>query len=177
MVKNYHRQNKISLSQTQWITEKNEMFFIQGASKSLTRREDAKKAIEDNLPKNKPLGLYPKRHIIYNGEKRNPFRALFIDVLKEDRDQQLQEIATAFRKKDPRLAGLNLVPINPTAIVPIQTIKQLARVQNTHCRALSFTTVPGIISLDTSTTTVEGTLQTLRQHFATIKLVAAEDGS
>ena len=49
--------------------QKNENFFIQGASESLTRREDVKKAIEDNLSKNKPLSLYPKRHIIFNGEK------------------------------------------------------------------------------------------------------------
>ena len=146
----YLRQHKVSLSQTQWITEKKrELFFILGAHESLTRREDLKKAIEDHLPGKKPIGLYPKRHIIYNGEKKVSFRALFIDVLDADLEQQKRDISTAFLQNDPRLAGLHLVPVNPSSLTTIHQIAQAATRQNQYSNSLKFFTVPGIIALDT----------------------------
>ena len=160
--------NHISLSQKNWLTErKKEMFFLHNASESLTRRDDFKTAITENMPTKIPFGLYPKKNTLYDNGKRTTFRALILDALEDRFDETFTNIASEFRAGDPRLAGNNLVPILPTLKLNMDNISNTAQQQNTFLADLAHLTVRGIKNLDEQMETKDGGCQTLREFFTT----------
>ena len=143
------------------------MFFLLNASESLTRRDDLKTAITENMPKQIAFGLYPKKHTLFDQGKRTAFRALFIDALEDKYEETYDNITKAFQAGDPRLAGINLVPIKPTLKLNIGNIIKIAHQQNTFLAELAHLTVRGIKKLDEQMETIDGGSQTLREHFTT----------
>ena len=141
------------------------MFFLHNDSESLTRRDDLKTAITENMPTQIAFGLYPKKHTLFDQGQRTTFRALFIDALEDRYEETYENITKAFQAGDPRLAGMNLVLIRPTLKINIGNIITAAQQQNTFLAELAHLTVRGIKKLDEQMETRNGGSQTLREHF------------
>ena len=89
--------NTISVSQTNWLTEKKQdIFFIHRASEILTRRDDAKATIKGNMTLPEHFGLFPQQKTVYIEGKKVVYRALMIDVLETRMDDVKDKITDAF---------------------------------------------------------------------------------
>ena len=109
------QQFHITLLQTNWVTErKKELYFLYGASKVLTRRDDLKTTIKENMTEPKAFCLYSKQHTHVCNGVRTVFCALFINALEEKFDTIMNKIAGASMSGDSRLDGIQLIPVRPT---------------------------------------------------------------
>ena len=102
--------------------EKKGIFFIHGASEILTRRDNLKAAIKDNMRNSKHFCLFPQRKTVYIEGKKLVYRALIIDSLETRTDDVKDKITEAFHSKDIRLIGLRIVLVTPTMDMNIATI-------------------------------------------------------
>ena len=175
-VMDFLRTNNISLSQTNWLTErKKDVFFLYGANEAITRRDDLKTAIRENMDTEEPFGLYPKRDTIYINGKRTVFRALFIDS-KEDRTEEItNQVSKAFESNDPRLQGFTLVPAKPTPDMDLAEIELNASMHNGLMTTMTHHTIRGIEEIDMKMETKSGENMSLREYFATVLINTSPD--
>ena len=117
------------------------------------------------MPTELPLGLYPKKHTLCDQGNRTVFRALSINALEDKFEETYDNITKAFCSGDPRLSGINLVPIRPTLKFNMNNIVIAAQGQNAFIAELSHLTVRGIKKLDSSMDTRAGGKLTMREHF------------
>ena len=78
------------------------------------------------MTESEAFGLYPKRHIHVCNWVRIVFRALFLDALEDRFDIMTDKLADVFRSGDPRLDGIQLVPVQPTTTTSLENIDSAA---------------------------------------------------
>ena len=114
------------------------------------------------------FGLFPQRKTVYIKGKQVVYRALIIDALETRTDDFKDTIFKAFDRGDPRLTGLQIVPVTPTKDTDITMIALAASNHTGLMNNTTHHTIRGFKTLDLKITNKSGEEQTLWEFFATI---------
>ena len=103
----FPKNNKHITISNKWTDkDKEDVFIISSANNTITRRDNLKNAIKENIDTPEVFGLHPKRETIYVNGKRTVLRALFIDSLEEHIEKITEKVSKAFKLEDPDFKGL-----------------------------------------------------------------------